>query len=175
MSRLITFRLARASQYCDLGQSNQLQSTSRRFKAVSSQRRNPADTADKTHGTPFTDDSRQERRGGSRWANRVRSVYITRIEKVDGIVAGLVSEERERHALVKNVNWRVKWNQMKDYTCHWDWTNWVTKEMPRTREQDQTQRGPDSEQKKKQWNKKKYTVLLYHVAPYTLGCTFIYI
>lgn len=48
-----------------------------------------------------------------------RSVYITRIEKVDGIVAGLVSEERERHALVKNVNWRVKWNQMKDYTCHW--------------------------------------------------------
>lgn len=74
-----------------------------------------------------------------------RSVYITRIEKVDWIVAGLVSEERERHALVKNVNWWVKWNQMKDYTCHWDWTNWVTKEMPRTREQDQTQRGPDSE------------------------------
>lgn len=74
-----------------------------------------------------------------------RSVYITRIEKVDGIVAGLVSEERERRALVKNVNWRVKWNQMKDYTCHWDWTNWVTKEMPRTHEQDQTQHGPDSE------------------------------
>lgn len=56
----------------------------------------------KTHGTPFTDDRvvRKERRMARSGLDQ--SVYTTRTENVDRIVAGLVSDKHERHALVKN-------------------------------------------------------------------------
>lgn len=96
MSRLISVRLAQASQYFDLGQSNQPQSTSRRLKTATWQRRQQADTANQDTRDSLPDDRvvRNERRTARSGLDQ--SVYTTRSENVDKVVAGLVSDKHER-------------------------------------------------------------------------------